>query len=94
MRQVTRAQLPRRPLPSASGSKSRTEAATEIVRLEYERERLTLAVGQYLARYTSTVEALKCVDKRIQWLMEQNSLGDKAPAVSKPAAVAPRRRNG
>ncbi|CAL75170.1 hypothetical protein BRADO1268 [Bradyrhizobium sp. ORS 278] len=91
---MMRAQIPRRPLPSVGGSKSRTEAATEIVRLEYERERLAQAVAQYLARYTSTLEALKGVDKRIQYLMERNALGEKPTAVAKPAPPPPRRRNG
>jgi hypothetical protein len=97
MRQMMPAQLQRRPLPSAGGIKSRTEAATEIVRLEYERERLTLAVAQYLTRYNSTIDALQAVETRIQWLMERNALGEKVVPVAKPAPAptpTPRRRNG
>jgi len=83
-------------MPNSSGCKSRTEAATEIVRLEYERERLTIAMAQYLARYTSTADALKGVDQRIEWLMDRNAIGPKALPVAKPAPPpAPsRRRNG
>jgi hypothetical protein len=66
--------MPRKSVPSSNGNTSRTQAATEIVRLEYERERLTLAVTNYRARLATTSETLQNVERRIQWLMERNTL--------------------
>jgi hypothetical protein len=65
---------PRKNVPSPGGANSRTQAATEIVRLEYERERLTLALNQYTTRLVTTSETLKGVEKRIRWLMDKNDL--------------------
>ncbi len=74
MRSMIPARAPRKSVPSSGGNISRTQAATEIVRLEYERERLTLAVAQYRSRLVTTSETLKSVERRIQWLMERNDL--------------------
>ncbi len=74
MRSMIPARIPRKSVPSSSGNNSRTQAATEIVRLEYERERLTLAVTNYRSRLAATSETLQTVERRIQWLMERNEL--------------------
>jgi hypothetical protein len=74
MRSTIPARIARRSVPSSSGNASRTQAATEIVRLEYERERLTLAVTQYRSKLAASVETLKTVEHRIRWLMERNEI--------------------
>ena len=74
MRSSVPSRPPRKGIPSAGGAHSRTQAATEIVRLEYERERLLLAVTQYRTRLDASSQTLTSIERRIQWLMERNEL--------------------
>lgn len=76
MRSTIPARIARRSVPSSGGNASRTQAATEIVRLEYERERLTLAVTQYRSKLLASAETLKSIERRIQWLMKRNEIGN------------------
>lgn len=93
MRAMIRTRMPRRRVPTASGMKSRTEAAIELVRLEYERERLTQTLMQNRDRLTLTSDALRAVDQRIATLLEHNALGAREDGPP-PPTPKPRRRNG
>lgn len=96
MRAMISTRMPRRRVPSAAGMKSRTEAAIELVRLEYERERLSQALAQNRDRLTVTLDALRAVDQRIATLLEHNALSGRDPAAppATSSTIKPRRRNG
>lgn len=70
MRKSARKSAPRRVMASSSGTRSRAEAAIELVRLEYERERLTQTINELHGRLEGLTGNLQAVDGRITWLTE------------------------
>ena len=73
--------------------RSRTEAAAELVRMEYERERLRRALDALNERSRVTRDDLADIDQRIGFLHEILGFAqpDDAPPIQ---AVAPSARNG
>jgi hypothetical protein len=84
--------VPRRSAASSAGIprrriRSRTEAAGELVRLEYERERLSIDIAQTTDRLTASQAALGRVETRMAMLQEHLSvMPEPAPL---PVAPAP-----
>ncbi len=67
-------------------SRDRPEAAAELVRLEYERQRLSRAIAAFEERRGEAYEALALVESRIIWV--HGILGIKA-AEEAPVRPAP-----
>lgn len=65
-----RRSMPRKIMPSNRGTRSRAEAAIELVRLEYERERLTGGIRRATATLEGLEEGLHAVEDRIAQLSE------------------------
>lgn len=55
-------------MAASTGTRSRATAAIELVRLEYERERLTQTIGELNHRLDGLTGNLKAVDTRIDQL--------------------------
>lgn len=58
--------MPRKLMPSNRGTRSRAEAAIELVRLEYERERLVASIGSANATLMQLKDGLQSVESRIE----------------------------
>jgi hypothetical protein len=86
--------VPRRSAASAAGLprrriRSRTEAAGELVRLEYERERLTIDIAQTSDRLAASKAALGRVEARMAMLQDHLSVAAEAQPAALPVAPAP-----
>ena len=68
MRKSSRPVAPRRVISPNRGTRSRAEAAIELVRLEYERERLTQSANELTNRLEGVQGGLSAVNQRIRWL--------------------------
>jgi hypothetical protein len=86
--------VPRRSAASSAGIprrriRSRTEAAGELVRLEYERERLSIDIAQTTDRLTASQAALGRVETRMAMLQEHLSVMPEPEPAPLPVAPAP-----
>jgi hypothetical protein len=63
-------QRPRPATQPRTRPRTRTEAAAQLVRLEYERDRLTRDLDMLAQRRTTSESALKRVDERLRLLRE------------------------
>jgi hypothetical protein len=70
-------------------SRDRPEAAAELVRLEYERQRLTRAIAAFDLRRSAAYEELAVVEGRIIWVHGMLGINDAEPAPSPVAAAVP-----
>jgi len=68
MPRAARRAMPRKIMPSNRGTRSRAEAAIELVRLEYERERLTSGIRAANATLDGLEDGLRAVEERIEQL--------------------------
>jgi hypothetical protein len=69
-------------------SRDRPEAAAELVRLEYERQRLTRAIAAFELRRSAAYEELAVVECRITWVHGMLGMNAAAPAPPPPVAAA------
>jgi hypothetical protein len=86
--------VPRRSAASSAGIprrriRSRTEAAGELVRLEYERERLTLDIAQTSDRLAASQAAMNRVEARMATLQEHLSVLPEPEPAPLPVVPAP-----
>jgi len=75
-------------------SRDRPEAAAELVRLEYERQRLSRAIAAFDERRSAANEELAAVESRIAWVHGILGIADSAatapPVAERAAPAAPR----
>ena len=70
---------------------SRSSAAVELVRLEYERARLETEMTSFCSRAESAMRDLEEIDARARQLTEMLHVSDGAqPAIAQPATERPR----
>ena len=67
-------------------SRDRPEAAAELVRLEYERQRLSRAIAAFDQRRSAAHDELLAVESRIDWVHGILGIKNFASAPSPPAA--------
>jgi hypothetical protein len=65
-------------------SRDRPEAAAELVRLEYERQRLTRAIAAFDERRSAANDDLTAVEGRIDWVHGILGIKDAGPASPPP----------
>jgi hypothetical protein len=65
-------------------SRDRPEAAAELVRLEYERQRLSRALAAFDQRRSAAHEELLAVESRIDWVHRILGIKNFAPALAPP----------
>jgi hypothetical protein len=65
-------------------SRDRPEAAAELVRLEYEHQRLSRAIAAFDERRTQAQDQLAAVDDRILWVHGLLAIKDAVPAPAPP----------
>jgi hypothetical protein len=68
-------------------SRDRPEAAAELVRLEYERQRLSRAIEAFDTRRSAALEDLALVESRIIWVHGMLGINDAEPAPVAPAVI-------
>jgi hypothetical protein len=68
-------------------SRDRPEAAAELVRLEYERQRLSRAIEAFDARRSAAYDDLALVESRIIWVHGMLGIKDAEPAPVAPVVV-------
>jgi len=73
--------------------RSRPEAAAELVRVEYERDRLERELAQLGARKAAAASTLRKLELRAKLLHDALDSAQVAPRLAGKAAVFPRRRS-